>query len=101
MKLSYRQLKFASLAGWQGGQDCLITFTRMLSFRGQGLCQRGLLQNVLYQIPSLHQQDFLHRATTEFHTVNICVCFFRPSELCVVRSPGLPVEVILVRLVPL
>ena len=32
MKLSYRQLKFASLTGWQGGQDCLITLNSNSQF---------------------------------------------------------------------
>ena len=45
MKLSYRQLKFAPLTGWHGGQDCLITFTLILGFR-EGLCQCRLLQSV-------------------------------------------------------
>ena len=81
MQPSYRQLEFASLTGWQGGQDCLITFTRMLGFHGQGLCQRSL-----YLIPPLHLQDLLHRATTEFHRVNVRVCFFRPSMLGVMTA---------------
>ena len=75
-----------SVSRWQGGKDCLIMFTRILDFRGQGSCQRSLLQNVLYQIPSLHLEDMLHRTATEFHKLNVSVCFFRPSVLGVTTA---------------
>ena len=35
----------------------------------KALCQRSLLKNVLYQIPSLHLQDLLHRSTIKFHCI--------------------------------
>ena len=53
------------------GQDCLIIFTRILGFRGQGVCQRSFLHNVLYQIPSVHLQDLFNHSTTKFHKVTV------------------------------
>ena len=74
------------------------TFTRMqLRFPRSGLVStwlRAVVKTCCTKfLCSLHQQKFqsqvdpcvglhrfcLHRATTEFHTVNICVCFFRPT----------------------
>ena len=75
MKLSYRQLKFASLAG-KADKIASFKFTGILGFLVQRLCQRSLLKNVLYQIPSLHLQDLLHRTTTELHKqLSPCVSF--------------------------
>ena len=86
MKLTYRQLKFAPLTGRRGGQYCLIAFTRILGFCGPSLCQVSLLQNVLYQTPSRHLQNLLHRSATKFHKVSVCVRFFQPGVLGVMTT---------------
>ena len=82
MTFSCQQLQSTSLIGWQGGQNCLVVFTRVLILRGQSLSHCGLLQSGLYQVPSLHLQDMLRRAMTKF----VSVCSMGADVLSVVTA---------------